>query len=206
MVIDKNKIYELEEYKFKNFAHLSDEEKLSVWKWRNNESIRKFMYNSDLIPFENHIRFLGSLSVRDDVAYWLVSKNDQVVGVTNLTSIDYQLSKAELGYYMIPEMLNSGIGLDFAFTNFLFAFSCIGCTSLFGGIDKLNSNAIVLDTYLGCKLNTKDIDNLKSVKYIRWTLQAEDFMRIKDTLNNYRNLVRYMKVNKDLFNNIKSNA
>ena len=206
MKIDKNKYYELGEYKFKNFTHLSEEDKLSVWKWRNDESIRKFMYNSDLISLEDHLKFIDSLFNRDDVAYWLVSKKDQVVGVTNLTSIDYQFSKAELGYYMIPEMLNSGIGLDFAFTNVLFAFSCIGCTSLFGGIDKLNSNAIILDTYLGCKLNNHDIDNIKDIKYIRWTLQSEDFMRTKDILNDYRNLVRYMKVNKDFFNNIKRNA
>ena len=77
---------------------------------------------------------------------------------------------------------------------------------MFGGIDKLNSNAIILDTYLGCQLNSHDINNLKAIKYIRWTLQAEDFMKIKDTINDYRKLVRYVKVNKDYFNNIKENA
>ena len=161
------------------------------------------MYNSDIISYENHLRFLEALFEREDVAYWLVAKGERVVGVTNLTSIDLKTSRAELGYYIIPDMLNSGIGLEFAYTNMLFAFSYIGCDSLFGGIDKRNINAIMLDSYLGCQLDSENINN---ISYIRWILSSVDFFGNKDNLNDIRQFVRYMKAKKQYFNYFKKNA
>ena len=125
MQIDRTNTIEVGLYSYKNFVTLNKRQIDSVWEWRNHPDIRKYMYNSDIISYENHLRFLEALFEREDVAYWLVAKGERVVGVTNLTSIDLKTSRAELGYYIIPDMLNSGIGLEFAYTNMLFAFSYI---------------------------------------------------------------------------------
>ena len=149
---------------------------------------------------------MEALFEREDVAYWLVAKGERVVGVTNLTSIDLKTSRAELGYYIIPDMLNSGIGLEFAYTNMLFAFSYIVCDSLFGGIDKRNINAIMFDSYLGWQLDSDDVENINNISYIRWILSSVDFFGNKDNLNDIRQFVRYMKAKKQNFNYFKKNA
>ena len=98
MQIDRTNTIEVGLYSYKNFVTLNKRQIDSVWEWRNHPDIRKYMYNSDIISYENHLRFLEALFEREDVAYWLVAKGERVVGVTNLTSIDLKTSRAELGY------------------------------------------------------------------------------------------------------------
>lgn len=54
MNIDRNKIYQINDYTYKNFVGLTLEEVKLVWEWRNHEDIRKWMITKDIIPFENH--------------------------------------------------------------------------------------------------------------------------------------------------------
>lgn len=53
MNIDRNKIYQINDYTYKNFVGLTLEEVKLVWEWRNHEDIRKWMITKDIIPFEN---------------------------------------------------------------------------------------------------------------------------------------------------------
>ena len=206
MIIDRHSVLVAGSYSFRNFISLTEEEKVKIWNWRNEESIRRFMYNKDLIPFESHLKFLESLNNRDDVFYWLVEKDREIVGVTNLTSVDLQRSRAELGYYMVPEMQKKGIGIDFAYNNFVFVFCEIGVDTLFGGIDKRNINAVTLDSYLGCVLNQEDIENIETIEYIRWEIKQEDFIAGMEGKNDFRNFVRYTREKKVFFERIKRYA
>ncbi len=206
MKIDKNRIFKIGDYSFRNFIALTEKEKEKVWEWRNDESIRRFMYNKDIIPYNNHLAFLEGLSKREDVYYWLVEKNGEIVGVTNLTSVDLNNSRAELGYYMIPKMQKKGIGIEFAFYNFVFAFSEIGVETLFGGIDKRNYSALTLDSYLGCKLNQEDLDNLDTIEYIRWEVKQMNFIVEMEGKNDFRRFVSYTRQNKELFDKVKHYA
>ena len=206
MRVDKNIVYEVGEYSFRNFIALSDEERVLVWRWRNDDSMRRFMYNKDIIPFENHIRFLEGLKSREDVYYWLVEKNHRILGVVNLTNVDLQEAKAELGYYVVPELQKKGIGIGLVYHCLLFAFTVIGADTLFGCIDKRNTNAIILDSYLGCGLNSDDLNNLDSVEYIRWETKCKDFLVAKEGKDNFRNFVQYMKDNKPLIDLVRQYA
>ena len=206
MIIDKDLVFVAGSYTFRNFISLTEEEKIKVWNWRNEESIRRFMYNKGLITIENHLKFLEGLKNREDVYYWLVERDGEIVGVTNLTSVDLQQSRAELGYYMVPEMQKKGIGIDFAYNNFVFAFCSVGVETLFGGIDKRNINAVTLDSYLGCKLNQEDLDNLDKIEYIRWEVKQKDFVADMEGKNDFRRFVLYTRDNKELFDKVKQYA
>ena len=96
MQIDKQIIYQVNDYTFTNFILLDEEMIKQVWQWRNDPQIRKYMYNKEIIPLEDHFRFVQSLKERSDVAYWLVRKGEEPIGVTNLTDIDIEMSSAEL--------------------------------------------------------------------------------------------------------------
>jgi UDP-4-amino-4,6-dideoxy-N-acetyl-beta-L-altrosamine N-acetyltransferase len=192
MQIDYTKEYKKDKYTFLNFIELSKEQIKDVWEWRNNPDIRKFMYNTDIIPFENHLSFVAGLPRRTDVAYWLVSYCGNPVGVLNLTNIDKEHGRAELGYYMIPSKMKSGLGIDFVCNLIDFAFSEIGVDELFGSIHEGNKNAIVLDSYMGFSLGKPiSVESNPDVKYISWTLKHADFH--KDGKNDIRAFVKYAK-------------
>jgi UDP-4-amino-4,6-dideoxy-N-acetyl-beta-L-altrosamine N-acetyltransferase len=197
MKIDKNKIYQIENYQFKNFISLTDKEIEHIWKWRNDYSIRKYMYTTNIIPIESHFQFVKSLKERFDVSYWLVFKDKKAIGITNLTNINVSESSAELGYYMIPERMNSGIGLEFAYYNLLFTFKSIECEYLHGGINKANINALVLDSYLGCDIKSNN-SNENSI-FVTWEAQRSKVLPALNGKNDIKSFVKFMKAHRETF-------
>lgn len=199
MHIDKSIEYSCNGYIYKNFVNLTSAEIKQVFEWRNHSAIRKYMYNPHIISYQSHINFIQSLERRNDVSYWLVYKNMKPMGVVNLTSIDFNEKSAELGFYMVPDVLNSGLGLDFAYANFCFAFNIVGCDLIVGGIHPENKNAILLDRYLGAvfgKTITRDIDG-EIVDFISWTLYRDDFIRDFSNKNDIRVFVKYLRDNQE---------
>ena len=59
MQIDRTNTIEVGLYSYKNFVTLNKRQIDSVWEWRNHPDIRKYMYNSDIISYENHLRFFS---------------------------------------------------------------------------------------------------------------------------------------------------
>lgn len=199
MQIDKKKIYLVNDYSFINFINLDDETIKQVWQWRNDPQIREFMYNKEVIPLENHLRFVESLKDRNDVAYWLVRKGAETVGVTNLTDINIEESSAELGYYMLPSKLNSGLGLEFAYNNFLLVFNTqIQCEFLHGAIHRSNINALVLDSYLGCEIQ-KDALKQSDKEFIPFMVTKDKFLANASGKNDMRAFISYVKAHRKDF-------
>lgn len=86
--IDIRETYSFGEYSFKNYTMLTEAEKKQMLEWRNHETIRKNMYNTQLIPLENHLAFIESLSSRKDRYYWMVCENGKPVGSLNIVDVD----------------------------------------------------------------------------------------------------------------------
>ena len=199
MQIDKKITYKVGDYSFINFTNLDGETIKQVWQWRNDPQIRAFMYNKEIIPLENHLRFVESLKDRNDVAYWLVRKGAEAIGVTNLTDINIEESSAELGYYMLPSKLNSGLGLEFAYNNLLFVFNTqIRCDSLHGAIHRSNINALVLDSYLGCDIQMDDLKQ-SDKEFIPFKVSKDKFLANASGKNDMRAFISYVKAHRNDF-------
>ena len=199
MQIDKSKTYRVSDYTFTNFINLDEDLIKQVWLWRNAPEIRAYMYNKEIIPLENHLRFVQSLKDRDDVAYWLVRKGEDPIGVTNLTDINFEESSAELGYYMLPSKLNSGLGLEFAYNNFLFVFKTeIQCNSLHGAIHRSNINALVLDSYLGCEIQTEQLKE-PDKEFISFSASKDKFLVEAEGKNDMRAFISYVRAHRKDF-------
>jgi len=199
MQIDKTMTYRVDDYTFTNFVNLDEELIKKIWQWRNAPEIRAYMYNKEIIPLENHLRFVQSLRNRDDVAYWLVRKGEDPIGVSNLTDINIEESSAELGYYMLPSKLNSGLGLEFAYNNFLFVFDTdIQCNSLHGAIHRSNINALVLDSYLGCEIQTEQLKEPDKV-FISFSATKDKFLAEAEGKNDMRAFISYVRAHRKDF-------
>ena len=149
--INKNQIFRVDHYSYKNFVDLDESETKMVWTWRNDERIRQWMTNPEMIPYQNHLNFIEGLRTRDDRFYWLIFKNDRPIAVLDIIDVDYEKAETEPGYYLNPELLNSGEGL---FLNYNFRhllFNEIGFEYVKGNIKVGNDRAFTLSTFFGVK-------------------------------------------------------
>jgi len=194
MQIDKKKEYNVNGYVYKNFTQLNREEIIQVWNWRNSPEIRRYFYNTDEIPLQSHFKFIYTLGRRNDVCYWLVIENDNPIGVMDLTDIKIHEERAEMGYYIIPDMLENGIGLNFVYTNLIFAFEKIGCKTILGGVHKDNRNARLLDEYLGFTLNeNKESMGYNISPFMPLKIERDDFLKYSTKKNDIIAFVNYLK-------------
>lgn len=159
--IDKEKIYESNGYKFKNFVMLSLEEKLMILKWRNHDKVRKVMVNKEIIKESDHLNFIESLKQRIDCYYWLVKdREDNYIGVLDIIHVDEDKDVGELGFYLNP--LEVGKGFEFVIECEYFVFNTIKLGNNIATVDVENKDVLMLNIYLGSKFEgVKEIDGRK---------------------------------------------
>lgn len=176
--IDKARTYCIGDYYYKNFATLSDDEIRLVWEWRNDARIREWMTNQEEIPFENHLRFIESLKTRTDKYYWLVYKGNMPIAVLDIIDIDYEKEESEPGYYLNPELLNSGEGLFFNYNFRSFLFNALGFQSVKGNIKVGNDRAYTMSTFNG--VYAVGIDDFSDGEHLAMRGVKKDFQRLSD--------------------------
>lgn len=191
MNIDKTKTYHVGDYTFENFVNLDGDTAENIRVWRNHPDIRKMMYNKKEITKEEHLRFLASLLGTESKLYWLVSKCDKPIGVVSVFDINKKEQKAELGYYLFPSNLNSGISVEFLTFAHLFIFEEIGLETIYGGTNVNNTNARLLNKYFG------GIDGhrkeLNGEIFIHHEINKRRFEERKEGLSNWRNFIKFCK-------------
>lgn len=84
----------------KDFIHLNQEEIKLVLKWRNDESIAKFMKTQN-ITLKEHLSFLSSLKTDTTKKYFLVYDSKQAIGVIDFINITN--NSCEFGLYGIKK-------------------------------------------------------------------------------------------------------
>lgn len=192
MNIDPYRTYTTGSYSFVNFSQLDEKSIESVREWRNDLSVRRFMYNSNEITKEEHKNFIKSLSSREDRCYWLVYLNGVPLGVVNIVDINPEKRCGEIGYYLIPSQQDSGKGLDFLFAVYHFMFCTIGCDFLFGRTEIHNINAMALNYYLGVE-SSENIVTIDGADYIEFVFRKNAFMEAFDNRTDTVRLVSFLK-------------
>lgn len=109
-----------QDYSFVNFSDLDIKEQKLVWGWRNADEIRKWMYTSEIIPFENHLHFIQALKDSRTKLYYLVKRAGTPIGVFSM--VDISDKEGEWGYYIAPEYHERSLGVEFYYyiLNFIF--------------------------------------------------------------------------------------
>jgi UDP-4-amino-4,6-dideoxy-N-acetyl-beta-L-altrosamine N-acetyltransferase len=165
-----------------------------VWLWRNNENVRKWMYNSDMISLENHLDFIISLEQRTDCYYWLVYKDTQSYGVVNITDIDSEKRTGEIGLYRNPVIQDNGGGLDFYYNYYDFLLFSIGFEILKAGMLSDNDIAILLNSFLGFKYVGTKLNNEGKMFYEAICTKKE-IEKEWTTKTDLRKMLKYLKSN-----------
>lgn len=73
-------------YEVINYVDCTREQNLDILALRNRDDVRSWMVNPELIPKENHFKFVESLKKNLNRLYYAIYKNGILVGTYNLTN------------------------------------------------------------------------------------------------------------------------
>ena len=73
-------------YEVINYVDCTKEQNLDILALRNRDDVRSWMVNPEVIPEENHFKFVESLKGNPNRLYYAIYKNDVLVGTYNLTN------------------------------------------------------------------------------------------------------------------------
>lgn len=131
--------------------------------WRNQNSIRKWFFHSDLISFEQHLAWFEKYQIRDDDYIFLIelSALDRwiPVGQISLYNIDRIHQRAEYGRLMIGDPCAQGKGIAREATNLILelGFNILGLNEIY--LEVLENNAPARKVYQDCGFVIKSIQN-----------------------------------------------
>jgi UDP-4-amino-4,6-dideoxy-N-acetyl-beta-L-altrosamine N-acetyltransferase len=129
-----------------NYTNLPSEEVEQIRAWRNHPEINCWMYNAHEITVDEHQEFVSELKTRKDALYWLVKKDNDMVGSINLTKINHGLKLAYLGLFSNPESKLHGKGNILMGVLFNIAFKEEGLETL--QLEVFESNERAINFYL----------------------------------------------------------
>ncbi len=153
-----------------NFTDLTLEEKKMVLSWRNDSSIKQWMYNSDDISLENHLVFIETLKKSTDRLYFLVKRDSDYIGVIDFTNIDKANKSSEFGLYVNIE--SKGMGNILLNSICEYGFNSLKIKKLIAEAFAKNEKAINLYKRFNFQETTKKTVNNKEV--ICMELKNED--------------------------------
>ena len=135
-------IMQLLEPKLIHFTDMSLSDKKMILEWRNDDSIRKWMFTNEIISLDNHLRFIDALTSKKDRLYFLVQQNYQSIGIIDFTNINHETEKAEFGVYAKPGL--KGVGEILMKSIIEYAFTILKINNLVSEVFEDNTSAIKL--------------------------------------------------------------
>jgi UDP-4-amino-4,6-dideoxy-N-acetyl-beta-L-altrosamine N-acetyltransferase len=85
--------------KFLNILLSSVEEQKEIREWRNDLEVRKYMYNTEIITEEEHLKWLDSLKTRKDTDVFYVLYEGKKIGIASVNQLDLKNKICEWGLY-----------------------------------------------------------------------------------------------------------
>lgn len=156
-----NKNLEIDNFTLINFINLNSLELEMVRRWRNSETIRKWMYNEHIISEEEHKKFINSLKNSKDKVYWLVKKEDLPIGTLSFVNINWYHRRAYFGMYANPEKYSKGIGRNLLFLAIHVGFKLLNFHTL--KLEVIEDNNTAISLYR--KFSFKEEGRLKDFVY-----------------------------------------
>ena len=127
------------------FKSLDISQKEMVLSWRNDESVRMWMYNQDVITWDKHLSFIEGLKEDTSKRYFLVREDERDIGVIDLCQITKE--SAHGGLYQNPAL--KGFGRVLLGEMIAFSFVKLGVEKLYLEAFEENKRALKLYEKMG---------------------------------------------------------
>lgn len=117
--------------------------------WRNQESIRKVMYNSGIILLDEHVQWFERLQ-KSEAAQSKIFYYDHVpYGVLNINQIDQINNKCEWGFYIGDNNAPKGMGTILGFTSLNYIFDELSIRKVTAEVLSMNGKSATFHRKLG---------------------------------------------------------
>lgn len=165
-----------------NFQRLSLEEKKLVLEWRNYPLVSINMVNQKVISWEEHCKFIENLTDDKTREYLLLYKKDVPVAVFYVVDI-IEYTSAEWGFYLRPEYIGSGLGVEVEFYALNYLFSKYKLEKLNAVIRKSNYENLNLQKTFRFERYKED-ENFDYLTMTRdsWSKNTKDFKQFRREL------------------------
>lgn len=161
-----------------NFTELSDSILKELLIWRNDINIRSKMKSSVLINEEEHLSFVENLKKSKKSYYWLALRKNIKIGTVYLHLDD---NEAEWGYYLAPDYIGSGLGLELGYESIHIFFEEFRIYQLNGYVKTTNKENRNLQEILHFKLN-----EFKNNGLFHYYMSENDFKAMPKTYKEFK--------------------
>lgn len=135
--------------------------------WRNQESIREVMFNSDLISWEQHSKWFERLQKNNTVISKIFYFDCIPYGLVNITKIDPVHNTCEWGFYIGTDNAPKGMGSILGYTALNYIFQELQIRKLIAQVIDSNEKSINFHNKMGFTLEGKlRAHIIKNGKYI----------------------------------------
>lgn len=158
--------YTLENLEIISYSKLSSNEIKMILEWRNDENIRIWSFNQNIISLDDHLKFLNNLKNDYSKGYWLIKHNTTAyIGVFNLSQFNLENKTATLGNDLNPKLLGKGFGQNIMRCIEYIGFEKLQLSQL--DLEVLNTNIRAIKFYKKMNfIETKKIINDQNIKLI----------------------------------------
>lgn len=135
-------------------AHLreirEDEVELML-EWRNAASVRRHMYNSEVISRETHLEWWGRTKASDTSAYFMYEHDDNPMGIVAFTGINRNHANSSWAFYAAPDATR-GTGSQMEFLALDHAFGTLALHKLHCEVLSTNDAVVRLHRKFGFRI------------------------------------------------------
>jgi len=140
--------FETKGYQLTHYLNLSLKESLKILEYRNHDSVRSSMIQSNLITKENHIAFVQNLTTQNR-GYWTLKKGKDIIGSISLSNLDFKEKSCVGGNFLNPKFIGSGRGIILNYFMHYLAFEKLNCRKITALVKVNNKNANRLNQFFG---------------------------------------------------------
>jgi len=155
-----------------SFTQLSLDKKKMILTWRNNENIRKWMHNTEIISKTSHLQFIKRLEKDIRNQFFLVQKNNANIGVIYFNDIDDIKQEVYFGLYKNPYIKLKGIGSILLELCIKYTFEILKIKKL--QLEVLNHNKRAINLYKRYGFLEVNSTNISNKKIIYMELENEN--------------------------------
>ncbi len=151
-------LFQIGKYSFRN---IEDKDCDLMLRWRNAENVRLMSFNSDKIPYSDHIIWFKNMMLEDDKKFFIFSVDGEAAGIVGFFKFNKQNNSAYWSAYLGDIKMPKGTGTEMFRVAIKLAQNLLKLQMLYSNVVLKNLGCIRLYKKLSLEYKIENIDKDK---------------------------------------------